>query len=92
MVEPGSPDFCVRYDALVRAMEREGVVLAKTTDDQSLIVRAGRSRVTLRCLTDGSFPEGMAFMPDGDAYMPNADFMPILADLSKFTAGGDGHI
>ena len=91
-VDETTPNFCVRYDALVRALEREGTTLSKTADNNSLIVRAGRSRVTLRCLADGTFPTGMTFTSDGGRYGPGPDFQQTLTDLSKFTAGGDGHI
>jgi len=86
------PHFCVRYDALMRAMERESATLAKTADDSGLVVRAGRSRVTLRCLGDNSFPAGMSFIQSGPAYLPGAEFNDKLRDLFKFTAGRDGHI
>lgn len=91
-IDEQPPEFCVPYEALVRAMERPDVTLAKTADGNSLVVRAGRSRVTLRCLTDGSFPTGMSFSSTEGYHCPTTGFLETLADLSKFTAGGDGHI
>lgn len=83
-------EFCVRHEHLLKAMDREGAT-AYTTNDYGLRVQAGRSRTMVR----GADPEEFPTTTTGEAgWASEVDpsFRNVVSDLSKFTAGSDGHI
>ena len=87
-----SASFCVRHDALVKALDREGTRLSAHPLSNGVVISAGRSRVTLKGVPEDTFPEAFRFEGVARTCETDADFVATLDTLSKFTAGGDGHI
>jgi len=82
--------FCVRYEPLRKALEREHTRI-ESDGDNGLIVRYGRGRARLRGVDPATFP--MVNKPDitGIVATPD-DFQKRVKDLMSFAADGDGHV
>ena len=86
----GTPNFCVRYDALSKAVAREGATV--TLDADNVIVKyRPRGKIVLRPLSVDDWP-----MAETTTAIPMALAVPglksILSTLVKFAGGGDAPI
>lgn len=88
-------NFCVRHDALVRALERE-IARVSETRNHGVIVQAGRGRTTLKGVDPDTFPDMMATPAvtrrNTIAFQEGDDFRETLKVLSAFSGGPDSHI
>jgi hypothetical protein len=82
----GTPNFCVRYDALAKAVAREGSSVA--LDSDNVIVRyRPRGRIVLRPLAIDDWPM-IEPAPEVDL-IEVSGLKSILSTLVKFAGGGD---
>lgn len=85
-------DFCVRYDALVKAVNRDGALLTVESDTGNVFVKyKPRGSVKLRPLIEDIVPvpevqEGRQLVPLGP------DFVDMLKVLMKFVGPPDGQV
>lgn len=85
-----TPDFCVRFDALMRATEREGAAIT-VADDGNVVVRyRPRGSIKLRPLADAEWP-GIEPVGEHTAYeVPG--LKEIAQGLLKFVGSPDGRV
>ena len=86
----GAAEFCVRHEALKRALEREYTSL-RSDGDNGLIVSYGRGRARLRGIDPATFPMVDPAPVQGDWLMP-PEVAGRVKDLMAFAGGTDGHI
>lgn len=84
-----TPNFCVRYDALVRATSREGAQITIAGDDVVVRYRP-RGRIVLRPLADDMWPE-IEPIPDVECYA-GTGLKPLMATLVKFAGTPDSQV
>lgn len=83
--------FCVPYEALLKALDREGAAISRH-DESGITIQAGRSRIKLHRIDEDTFPGEMSFTREGPSWQPEAGFSTALETLAPFTAGSDAHI
>jgi hypothetical protein len=81
--------FCVRYDALTKALSREGASITGPRNDR-LSVRAGRSNVSLKCISADDMPS-MAPAEGTVRQLPD-DFHEMMKVMTRFVGEADGQI
>lgn len=87
------PPFCVRYDALVRAVSREGATVVSDNRNGLQIRYAPRGRATLRGVDPAEMPTPAEINPrESLVYTLPPSFKETLATLSKFIGENDGQV
>lgn len=84
----GTPNFCVRYDALAKAVAREGATV--TLDGENVIVKyRPRGKIVLRPLAADDWPMAEEIESTGRYDTRDWGLKSVLATLVKFAGGGD---
>ena len=85
----GTPNFCVRYDALSKAVAREGATV--TLDGENVVVKyRPRGKIVLRPLAADDWPMAEPAPEIEPIEVPA--LKSILSTLIKFAGGGDAPI